>query len=128
MLDPTYTKHHVENFPIPPPTWSSKESTSIWEHFKSILANINIWLKRRGLKCIKIKPRKDFDTTGPISLKSEIRGKGKDGTFGLASEPRVPSLPKLIVKGGKAIGWVLEVETTEPQKIQIDSSDDEFSP
>ena len=70
VLDPEYFRHDVEKLPIVPPTWSCKENTSIWDRFQSILANTNTWIKRRGLKSIKIKPDKDFDPAGSIGLRS----------------------------------------------------------
>lgn len=124
ILDPEYFQHDVEKLPILPPTWSCKENTSIWDRFQSILANTNTWMKRRGFKCIKIKPGKDFDPTSLIGLRSEIKGKGKDGTSSSTFEPLVQSLPKLSIKGGKD-SRVLEVKEIGSQSIQVDSSDDE---
>ena len=71
-------------------------------------------MKRRGLKCIKIKPGKDFDYAGPIGLRSQIKGKGKDGISSFTFEPLVQSLPKLSIKGGKD-SRVLEVKGIETQ-------------
>lgn len=60
ILDRDYTRNHVEDLPILSPSWSGKESVSILDRFQSILANTNIWLKRRGLKSIKVKSKQRF--------------------------------------------------------------------
>lgn len=123
ILDPEYTKHHLDRLPSPSPFYSSKESISIWDCFQPILADTNIWLRKRGMKTIKVKCGKDFDPAGPISLRVEMRGKQKNGM-----KSSTTCIPKLTIKGDKAKGHVLEMKSAEPQKIHIDLSNDELPP
>lgn len=124
ILDCDYTRNHVEDSLVLSRSWLGKESVSVWNRFQSILANTNIWLKRRGLKSIKIRAGKDFDHGGPVGKRSEIKGRTKDGASSSAVDPIIPvisTLPKLTIKGGKDTGRVLKVKSTELENEMHDS-------